>query len=182
MSIEKRDPMEMFGNAPKHKIVTEAQEKASRNTRNAETDLQTRICKWLKITYPGLLFISDFAAGMKLNPFLASVRSLQSCDSKMVDLIILKPSGGYHGLCIELKTSIDKVFMRDGITLLKNEHILAQYSTIKQLRSLGYAACFGCGEDEIKHIITYYISGVYINSEYIERDFTISEPDFEWLK
>jgi hypothetical protein len=167
MSIEKRDPMEMFHSAPKHKIVTPAQEKTSRDSRNAETDLQTKICKWLK--KDDILFISDFAAGMKLSPFLASVRSLQSCNDKMVDLIILKPSGQYNGLCIELKTRIDKVFMKDGVTLLKNEHTLAQYETIKKLRSLGYAACFGCGEDHIKQIVSDYMGGVYVDPEYIER-------------
>lgn len=171
MTLEKNDPMNLYRSAPKHKIVTPAQEKTSRDSRNAETDLQTKICKWLKTG--DILFISDFAAGMKLSPFLASVRSLQSCKDKMVDLIILKPSGQYHGLCIELKTSIDKVFMKDGVTLLKNEHTLAQYETIKKLRSLGYAACFGCGEDHIKKIIGDYMCGFYVEPEYIERYFFV---------
>lgn len=178
-NVEKRDPMQMFGGAKQPKIVTEAQDKESRNTRNAENDLQTKICKWLRNTYPGILFISDFAAGMKLSLFLASIRSLQSCDSKMVDLIILKPSyintehsnEQYHALCLELKTGPDKIFMQDGITLLKNEHILAQYETIKALRKQQYAACFACGEAQIKALVSDYMRSKFVHPRIVDRAF-----------
>ena len=166
--------MLLFKGPKAPKIVSIEQDKRKRDARNAESDLQTKICIWLKKTYPGILFISDFAAGMQLSPFLAGLRSLHACDAKMVDLIILMPSKAdliynYHALCLELKTGADKVFMQDGLTLLKNDHILAQYETIKQLRSLNYAACFACGEVQIKQLIVDYMNGVYKNPVYIER-------------
>lgn len=155
--------------APKRKVVTEAEDKANRDKRNAENDLQSKICKWLRATYPGILFISDFAAGLYLSPFLAGIRHNQACGAKWLDLAIFVPSPDYHGLVIELKTGTDKVFLQDGITLLKNDHVIEQYHTIKKLRSLNYAACFGCGETEIKKIVIDYMKKKYVNIEYIER-------------
>lgn len=155
--------------AKEHKITTQEQERAYRDSRNVETDLQSKICKWLKKEYPGILFISDFAAGMQLSPFLSNIRSIQACDYKWPDLCIFVPSPNYHGLVIEIKTGVDKVFLKDGITLLKNDHVLSQYKTIKKLRSLGYAACFGCGEADIKKIVTDYMKKLYVNVEYVER-------------
>lgn len=172
MENYKKDPMQMYRGAKPAKIIKE-----TTRSKHAETDLQTKICKWLRNTYPGILFISDFAAGLLLSPFLAGIRSNQSCDDKMLDLIILRPSRidkiyNYHGLCLEIKTGPDKVFMSDGITLLKNEHTLAQYVTIKKLRSLGYAACFACGEDQIKYLITNYMNDKFVHPIVIERLFT----------
>lgn len=171
--LDKSDPMNQFRSAKPPKIVTQEQDKKS----HSESDLQSKICIWLKRTYPELLFISDFAAGIHLSQFLASLRSIQSCNYKMVDLIILRPmtmkllSGlpCYHGLCLELKTGHDKVFMQDRITLLKNEHTLSQYRTIKMLRAQGYAACFGCGEIEIKKLVVDYMNCIFVHPVVIER-------------
>lgn len=171
--MEKNDPMNMFKSAKPPKIVTQEQDKKS----HSESDLQSKICIWLKRTYPDLLWLSDYAAGIPLQPFSARLRSVQSCNHKMVDLIILKPmttkllSGlpCYHGLCLELKTGHDKVFMQDGIALLKNEHTLSQYQTIKMLRAQGYAACFGCGEIEIKKLVVDYMNCIFVHPVVIER-------------
>lgn len=152
------DPTDQFSymkSAPKHKIVTAKSIKDKRD--NSETSLQTKICKWLRETYPGILFLSDFAAGLKLTPYLANIRSMQSCDDKMVDLFIF---GQSVPLFLELKTDAADVFLKDGVTLC-SEHLQRQYETIKKFRNLGYYAGFGIGEWDIKDIIKDYMNGVY---------------------
>lgn len=143
----------MFKSAKPMKIVTAKQIKDKRD--NSETALQTKICKWLRDTYPGILFLSDFAAGIQLTPYLAKIRSLQSCEDKMLDLFIF---GGEVPLILELKTNQADVFLVDGVTLC-SEHLQRQYETIKKLRRLGYYADFGIGENDIKSTIRGYMDG-----------------------
>lgn len=138
------------------KIVTPAQDKPKRQ--NRETPLQSNITKWLKVTYPGIKFFSDFAAGLRLPPMIAMIRKIQACDGKYLDLTILKSVGQYHGLVIEIKVENDDLFLIDGITL-KSDHVREQYKAILELREDGYYADFGIGETDIKNIISKYMSG-----------------------
>jgi hypothetical protein len=125
---------------------------------NRETPLQSSVTKWLKLQYPGLMFFSDFAAGLYLPPVLANIRSMQACDSKFLDLTILRACGGYHGLVLEIKVTTDDLFLKDGITL-KSSHVKEQYQTILKHRADGYYADFGVGFDDITNYINCYLSG-----------------------
>lgn len=176
----KRDPLQMYAPGKPGKIVSEHEENLRKESQFAEVNLQTLICKWLRDEYEGLLFFSDTFAGIKLSPFLKNLRSSQSCKREYPDLTIMKtapvPFGAdnnsfnfYAGLVIEIKVS--PVTMKDGVTLLKDEHILAQYQVIKDFRKMGYAACFGCGEGDIKAIARVYMRGEYKQVQYLEREF-----------
>lgn len=156
-NLDKNDPFNYMKSAKYKGIVTEKSIKDKRD--NSETTLQTKICKWLCATYPGILFLSDFAAGIQLTPYLAKLRSSQSCDDKMVDLFIF---GNDKPLFLELKTDSAEVFLKDGVTLC-SEHLQRQYETIKKFRLLGYYADFAIGENDIKAIIRGYMIG---NIEY----------------
>jgi len=149
--LDNSNPFNLYTSAKKMKIVTAKQIKDKKD--NSETALQTKICKWLRETYPGILFLSDFAAGIQLTPYLAKIRSGQSCDDKMLDLFIF---GEGVPLIIEIKTIQADVFLVDGITLY-SEHLQRQYETIKKLRALGYLADFGIGENDIKLMIAEYM-------------------------
>lgn len=139
--------------AKKHKLVTEKQDKADKRSRNAETDLQNLICKWLKDQH--IIFLSDFAAGLHLSPFLASIRSLQACEYKMPDLYIFLPQGL---LIIEIKVKESDLFNKDGKTL-KSEHVQLQYESLLKLRNFGHHADFGVGEYDIKTMVTQFQCG-----------------------
>ena len=154
MILDKNDPMNMFRSAKPMKIETLAEAKKKRDSRNAETDLQTKICTWLRNEYPGIVFLSDFAAGLKLSPYLAGIRSKQSCDDKVPDLYIFGPVKPF---IIEIKTDAATVFLADGVTLA-SEHLQRQYECIKKLRSTCYAD-FGIGENDIKSMIRGYLLG-----------------------
>lgn len=132
--------------------------------KHPESDLQTKICKWLKKTYPGMLFFSDFAAGLYLSEFYSRLRSLQSCDDKYLDLTIMMPNDTYHALIIEIKCTDTDLFLKDGKTL-KSEHVQLQYNSILKLRATGYFADFGVGEDNIKQMIIGYINNYLIPKE-----------------
>lgn len=141
--------------ARKHKgVLTEAEDKAKKESRNAETKLQSKICGWMREQWPDLVFLSDFAAGLKLSPFLANIRAGQSCNDKVPDLYIFGP---VKPLIIEIKVSDDNLFLKDGMTLC-SEHVQRQYETIKKLRKTCYAD-FGVGENDIKAMIRGYMLG-----------------------
>ena len=161
-NLPKSDPFSMFTSAKKMKIVTAKQIKDKRD--NSETALQTKICKWLRQTYPGILFLSDFAAGIQLTPYLANIRSIQSCDDKMLDLFIF---GQPKPLILEIKTLDAIVFLKDGVTLY-SEHLQRQYETIKKLRLLGIYADFAIGEEDIKQVIKMYMIGNSFNYKSIK--------------
>lgn len=162
--LNKHDPMQMFRSAKTAKVVHKLEDKPKRT--NRETPLQSSITKWLKLQYPGIIFFSDFAAGLKLTPSQANVRSIQACQDKYLDLTIMKPSGRYHGLVLELKVSNNDLFLKDNITL-KSDHVREQYHTILKLRSEGYCADFAVGFDDCAACISTYINTGQMNYKHI---------------
>lgn len=147
----------LFGKAGA-KLLNGELPKESKKRTNDEQNLQTKICQWLTNTYPDIIFFSDFAAGLHLTPFLASVRKKQSCIGKYPDLTILKPLGRYNGLIIEIKKESASPYLKNG-SLSSNEHIQGQAEMLRRLNNLGYYATFGVGEDKIKSIILNYLDG-----------------------
>lgn len=131
--------------------------------KQTESQLQTIICKWLRSK--NILFISDFAAGLKLSPFLASLRQSQACEYKMPDLYIFLPKGL---LMIEIKKDYSDLFLVDGKTL-KSEHVQLQYENMLRLRELGYTADFGIGEDDIKTMVAQFECQSLVYKEIIQR-------------
>lgn len=62
------------------------------------------------------------------------------------------------GLFIEIKKEGTKIFLKDGETLVADEHVREQAETLKKLRDRGYKAVFGIGFEECKKIIDEYLS------------------------
>lgn len=132
--------------------------KETKPNKKSEFHLQAKICNWLNDAWPGLIFVADFAAGLFLPPWIAEARKQQSCLDKYPDVTILNPRGGYMALIIEIKTEAGTPYKKDGKTLLSSAHIAAQNKTLTKLKALGYCACFGVGETQIKRIVAKYMA------------------------
>lgn len=117
-----------------------------------EESLQISVSNYLKHQYPKVIFTSD-SSGLRLPMGLAiKAKKMRSC-SGIPDMIILKPSNGYNGLCLELKA--ESPYKKNG-ELFKNDHLKEQNEVLRQLRKEGYYADFVTGIDEAKRVIDIY--------------------------
>ena len=117
--------------------------------------LQTQVCAYLRAAYSDVLFMSDTIAAVRLTiPQQVRNAKLQKKGFKCPDILVFKPNGLFKMLFLELKAK--DIYKKNG-ELLKNEHVEAQFETIKQLNSLGYFASFAVGFDEAKKIIDDYM-------------------------
>jgi len=118
--------------------------------------LQKAVCKHLEKDYKDVLFLSDTIGNIKLTEAQASRNKLIQKDGfKCPDLLILEPNKFYKGLFIELK--IKSPFKKDGVTLLKNDHLEAQKLSMQQLTAKGYLCFFKWEFDDIKELIKWYM-------------------------
>lgn len=121
-----------------------------------EYNLQKQICQYLNIQYPGILYLSDTVASVRLTMGQAMRnKAIQKSGFSCPDLIILQPNKLYKGLFIELK--IKPPFKKNG-ELLRNAHLERQKTAIDKLNNLGYFATFSTGFEETKKIIDKYMS------------------------
>lgn len=123
-----------------------------------EFELQKKVCKFLQIQYPKVLFLSDTIASLKLTiPQQIRNKSIQKNGFHCPDILILQPNDLYKGLFIELKTQTP--FKKDGqIKASTNDHLLNQWQSIQDLKSLGYFACFSWGFEMTVDIIRKYMN------------------------
>lgn len=121
-----------------------------------EFDLQKRVCSYLKIAFPKVLFMSDTIASLKLTKSQAvRNKQIQKPGFKTPDVIIFHPKGNYHGLFIELK--VESPYKLNG-ELKSDQHLREQHETILQLRKLGYYADFQWEFDSIVKLINWYLN------------------------
>jgi len=124
-----------------------------------EQNLQLQVCRYLDLQYPNAIYLTDYAAGMKLTRYQAGIRtSMQSCRG-LPDLIVLSPQfrdgKQYAGLCLELKRDGTRVYLKNG-NMTADEHIREQAAVIKRLNDVGYFARFGIGFENCKKLIDWY--------------------------
>lgn len=123
--------------------------------KHPEFELQKAVSQYLKLQYPGVFFLSDTVANLKLTMFQKMRNKSIQCQSfKCPDLLIIEPRNGYHGLFIELKT--ESPFKKNG-EIKKNEHLTGQYETIKKLNEKGYKALFCWSLNDAIKIIDNYL-------------------------
>lgn len=125
-----------------------------------EEKIQISVCKYLKMQYPDAIFTCDLASGMKLTIGLAAKHKSQRSGRGYPDLCVDEPRRGYNGLRIELKSSVNSVFLKDGKTLKSDpkNHLKEQIDMMERLKKRGYYASFGLGFDDTKRIIDWYFS------------------------
>jgi len=148
--MEKNDPMNYMRSAKKMKIEQP-------KIKVTELSVHNQVCKYLKAQYPNVMFLSDFAAGIKMSIGMASRQSMQKSNHAFPDIMVFEPNGKYKGLFIEVKKD-DSIFYKGTREIKPVQHILDQFECMYQLNRKGYLADFGCGFDECKKLIDNYFT------------------------
>lgn len=125
--------------------------------RKAEENLHIRVCNYLRMLHPDVVFMSDVAAGMKMSIGQAVKAKKMRSSRGQPDLFIAKPNRGMSGFFLEIKKEGTKIYLKDGETVVSDQHIQEQWAILDQLRLLGYGAEFGVGYDECIRLIEAYL-------------------------
>lgn len=122
--------------------------------KSPELDIQRRVCAYLRKEYPGVLFHSDYSAGLGLTQNQATINKSLQFDNGMPDLYILHPGRKnkdgtpYVGLALELKKDGTTVIIKVGENkgrLTSDPHIRKQAGMLQRLNSVGWYANFAVG-------------------------------------
>ena len=137
-----------------------ATEKTERKTtgkkEQPEYQMQKQFAKWLQWKYPDVLFCSDTVAQIKLTfPQQARNKAIQKADFKWPDIFIAETRREFGGLYIELKA--ETPYLKDGVTLKKNEHVETQASCMEMLRSKGYYCTFAWSFEQCVDVFEKYM-------------------------
>lgn len=120
-----------------------------------EEQLHLKVCDYLRLQYPQVLFRTDMG-GVKLTMGQAiKAKRMNGARRAWPDIFIAQPAGPIHGLFVELKNV--NIYKKDG-SLLANRHIEEQNEILKALRERGYKAEFAVGFDAARGIIDVYLS------------------------
>jgi hypothetical protein len=140
-------------------IMMKKQLKTSRSKsvlKPKEEAIHLQVAKYLKLQYPKVLFRTDFAAGLRMTIGQAVKQKKIQHSRAWPDLFIAHPSGGYHGLFLELKRDVSEIVNKNG-SLKKSDHLDEQRSIITHLNQIGYKSVFACGFDHARSIIDEYL-------------------------
>ena len=125
--------------------------------KNPEYRIQADFVKLMNARRPEVLVFSDTAAHIKKTKIQQMrANALSSPREKWPDVFIAQPSGDYAGFWIEFKA--DSPFKKDGVTLLKNDHIEAQAATMERLRSKGYKCEFAWSAEMAFEMVEAYLN------------------------
>jgi len=120
-----------------------------------EDRLHLDLCEWLDKAYPNVEFRTD-GGGLMLSPGAAKKYARMQKRRAFPDLFLPEPRWPYHGMYLEIKTSHDKVFRKDG-SYRQVKHIREQLEVLELLNVRGYYAVFGCGWDNCIVLIQNYL-------------------------
>lgn len=123
---------------------------------------QKRFEDWLRKNYPAVRFTADFVGHAESLSSIAHIH--RATDFTTPDLMIFKPSGIYHGIFMEFKTTDFKLYRRDG-KMIANQHIRDQYKTLLDLRKEGYYADFIPGCQRAIDVFTQYMNLEEVDSK-----------------
>lgn len=121
-----------------------------------EFDLQKRVCSYLRVAHPDVLFMSDTIASLKLTKQQAVRNSqIQKPGFKTPDVIVFEPRGKFTGLFMELK--VVTPFKLNG-ELKADKHLQEQAKSINKLIKRGYHASFQWNFNAIVKLINWYLT------------------------
>ena len=133
-----------------------AERKATGKKDQPEYQLQKQFAKWLQWKHPDVLFCSDTVAQIKLTfPQQARNKAIQKADFKWPDIFIAEMRGGFGGLYMELKA--ETPYLKDGVTLKKNEHVEMQAACMDALSAKGYFCTFSWSFEQCVDIFEAYM-------------------------
>ena len=129
-----------------------------------EAILHQHVADYLKLQYPGVIYRTDFAAGIKMTIGQAKKHKRLQQDKAYPDLFIAKPwrtprGFKYAGCFIELKHPLGghQPYLKDGVTRSQDKHCLAQWATLDELTELGYYCRMAVGFEQAKAIIDWFL-------------------------
>lgn len=125
-----------------------------------------RVVRYLRRDYPGVVFRTDFAAGIKMTIGQASKHKRLQYRRAFPDLFIFKPVERdtplgpvkYCGMGLELKAANIKLKWSNGNW--GTDHIREQAEMMHELEAAGYFCSFACGYEEACAVIDWYLTGV----------------------
>lgn len=144
---------------------------------NSEENLHQQVVEYIRRQYPGVLFRTDFAAGIKMTQGQANKHKSLQAGRAWPDLFIAtsmprKDKPDFNGLFIELKKEgtklkreVDAKKIRKGETILRlagdwwDQHIEEQAAVLQLLGMNGYCVMFCVGFDDTKKAIDRYLAG-----------------------
>jgi hypothetical protein len=114
------------------------------------------IARYISYLYPDTVFRFDHAAGLYLTKQAALRHKAVNPQRGYPDLFIAKPSKGYAGMFLEIKSDLESPYKKDG-KLKKNEHLEEQKKVLDTLSKEGYFATFGVGIEDCLKKIDWYL-------------------------
>lgn len=155
---------------------------------NSEENLHQQVVDYLQLQYPGIMFRTDFAAGIKMTPGQAVKHAKLQSGRAWPDLFIAAPMykdevADFYGLFIELKKEGTKLVReKDAKQVLKGDHgeirkkgdwwdrhIEEQAEVIQYLKLNGYCATFAVGFEAAKEVIDKYLDGYRMQLEHVRE-------------
>jgi hypothetical protein len=124
-----------------------------------------RVVRYIKRTYPGVIFRTDFAAGIKMTIGQASKHKRLQYRRAFPDLFVfsgaMRPTAlgqvQFFGFGLELKAANVKLKKRDGEWA--SDHIREQAEMMAELEAAGYMCTFACGYEEACAVLDFYLAG-----------------------
>jgi len=117
-----------------------------------EATIHRQLCQYIRIKYPTVIFTSE-PSGLRLPIGQAKKLKELRSGTKLPDLWILEPRGGYFGLFVEIKA--ETPFKKNGEC--KTQHIADQAVMLEKLRYKGYFANFATGFESCRNLIDNYM-------------------------
>lgn len=109
-----------------------------------EAQVHARLCNYVRENYPGVHFNSDLS-GVKLPPRRAAQVAALRSGTGWPDFQLYARRGPYCGLAIEIKATAEDLYLADGQTRRRTEHLDEQAAMLEYLRGCGWRAEFGVG-------------------------------------
>ena len=135
------------------KINAEEKKKSKKPVKHEEK-IQIRLCEYVRVKYPHVIFECDLASGTKLTIGQAVKAKAMRSNRGMPDFRIFHKVGRYNGLFLELKKEGEKLKNKKMEWL--NEHIEEQAKVLELLIKQGYQCHFAIGiESAIYKVDTY---------------------------
>ena len=139
------------------KALFAKQKKPRNHALISEESEQAELCKWVKRTYPNVLYTVDLG-GMKLTMYQRKIMTTRAKKGHP-DLIFQEWfKDKFCGLAIEFKKTGVVVENKDG-SLRSCEHLESQLAYLLALRERCYVAVFCCGLQAAKAVIAAYLEG-----------------------
>ncbi len=120
-----------------------------------EKQLHKAICKYIKLQYPNVYFLSD-PSGLKMSIGMAMELKRTRSNHAQLDIVILEPNNTFNGLVLEVKKDRSEVFKKNG-DYRESEHVIEQRKSVSHLLKKGYDAGYVFDLESAIYIIDAYI-------------------------